>query len=103
MKTSGLTIKEAIESGRPFRHKDSNVWEFFKEYDRKLDLPLKGYSPNQLISCDWEIKAKDTFTREDVERAIEAYRRVAVKTYKAYFNTHHAHQVAMAAAEQEQQ
>lgn len=112
MKTTGLTLKEAVESGRPFRHKGWGIWHtkatfhetFFKQYvGGKLQSPSYNDGPlelKELFSSDWEIKSKDTFTREDVERALDKYAEVA-KRYGVH-NTHHAKEEAMAAAEQEQ-
>lgn len=46
-KTKGLTLKEAIDSGRPFKHKDWNV--FYETLGTICTI-------SRAISSDWEIK-----------------------------------------------
>lgn len=74
-----MNLKAAAESGKPFRHKS---WP-------KSDLIPPG-SPERMphiamdeaISDDWEIQQKETFSREDVEAAIE----VAVNEMRTHAN-----------------
>lgn len=69
-----MTLKEAVESGRPFKHKHSKLWEDrFADHDRRKDLAFNGYSPEQLVSNDWEILEKTSFTKEDLMRALTAF------------------------------
>lgn len=61
-----MTLKEACESGKPFRHK---TWGDFYTKEEAIRFE-KITSIDEAISDDWEIQQKETFTREDVERAV---------------------------------
>ena len=63
-----MTLSECVKSGKPFRHKNHSTW-----FDlMKCNFKPGEYELNELISDDWEIQQKETFTREDVERGIKA-------------------------------
>lgn len=54
MKTKGLTLKEAVESGYKFKHEYSSIWE--EPFVESLELrAIDGYELQQLISSEWEI------------------------------------------------
>jgi hypothetical protein len=62
MKTTGLTLAEAVSSGRPFKFKGDTVWTNAGE-NAMLRLSVA-------IATDWEIQPlppKQTWTREEVE------------------------------------
>ena len=61
-----MNLKQAVESGRPFRHKTQ-----IKTYWCTVGtFGSENYSLTDLVSSDWEIQQKETFTRKDVERAL---------------------------------
>lgn len=84
-----MTLKEAVESGKPFRHK-SWLPETHFEYAKDIS----GVALGEAISDEWEIQEKTSFTREDVERAV----RVGVEMSSAYFDRYEYKQEAIKAA-----
>lgn len=60
-----MTLKEACESGKPFRHKDWSVCSpWVEKVGEFINCPV-----SQLISDDWEIQEKTSYSKEDVIRA----------------------------------
>lgn len=103
-----MTLKEAVESGRPFRHKGDLDWCLWdKEEDHIIlkDSAIIATKKNpvfhpflsKLISDDWEIQQKETFTREDVERAVNMY--AGCRGYGNSQSHEDAYKAAMKAAE----
>jgi len=77
MKTTGLTLAEAVKSGRPFKH---FTWlsGVYVEHARAL---MAHASIHEALSSDWEIQPpppKQTWTREEVE----ALRKEILRDYK---------------------
>lgn len=62
-----MTLKEAIESRRPFRHKSFMHHAWYSAGD----IDTVNITMECAISDDWEIHEKQTFSRKDVERAID--------------------------------
>jgi hypothetical protein len=63
MKTTGLTLKEAVESGRPFGRKNDGCNAL-----TKAENPL--FSWQDVVAEDWQIEPlppKQIWTREEVE------------------------------------
>jgi hypothetical protein len=63
-KTTGLTLAEAVSSGRPFRHKSWSENRDFRRYDINCSISIA-----ESLSFDWEIQPlppKQTWTREEV-------------------------------------
>lgn len=73
-----MTLREAVKSDKPFRHKSWDMdyvgWVVVGE-SGEIEFPRKDQVLilSQAISDDWEIQQKTTFTRADIERAIETY------------------------------
>jgi hypothetical protein len=64
MKTTGLTLAEAVKSGRAFRNQRWNTDRDFRHYDNAY------VSVSEALSSEWEIQPlppKQTWTREEVE------------------------------------
>lgn len=89
-----MTLAEAVKSGKRFRHKNHSTWFDLNKCYFKPD----EYELNELISDDWEIQTKQTFTREDVERAC---RLVVCHLQRWPTDEHGAIREAMRAAEGE--
>lgn len=61
MKTKGLTLKEAIESGRPFKRAGWSRWaevrdnpeQFIVDFEDHLAVPL---GKADILATDWELK-----------------------------------------------
>lgn len=76
MKTTGLTIIEAIQSGLPFKREK---WEFYGKFITNLYFEFKNEDnkydsfslvPEDITAQDWQIKAPEgTITREKLEKA----------------------------------
>lgn len=84
-----MTLKEAIESGRLFRHRSGGIYQTYAlGYDTRIPI-------EQAISEALEIQEKQTLSREDIEHAIN----VALITYKKTCSHASAMLEAMKAAE----
>ena len=62
-----MTLQEALNTGRPFRHSASEVWEI---PNPPRHISFNGYSLEQIMSMDWQVKPKaekQTFTRREVD------------------------------------
>lgn len=82
-----MTLKEACESGKPFRHKHwtMGTWAYVSERgvaEFIKDGEFVALMPSHAISDDWEIQQKEHYTRADVERAILKLH----DTYKASYS-----------------
>lgn len=91
-----MTLAEAVKSGKPFRHKGwaSDTWANVNE--RGVVIFHSGgecWLTVDAISDDWMIQQKETFTRADVERAVD----VALSSRK--WNPLHIKEEAMKAAD----
>lgn len=65
MKTKNLSLKEAKESGKPYRCVHGSPWITPDKKDHYILI-------EHALSDNWEIKYKETYTLEDVEKAIRA-------------------------------
>lgn len=67
MKTKGLTIQEAIQSGLPFKRPNDLAWI---KNNRHKDIYSITLVPDDIIATDWEIKVPEvTITREKLAEA----------------------------------
>ena len=78
MKTKGLTIQEAIQSGLPFKRPHNSMYSVASDF--------KCFELDEVMAQDWELKVPEvTITREKLEQAF-------IKTYgvnslvSEYFN-----------------
>lgn len=82
MKTTGLTIQEAIQSGLPFKRENSNSYIFVHTVTSALfcengnDFLL---SKEDLLAQDWQIKPPEvTITRE---KLVDTYEKAYLSAY----------------------
>lgn len=66
MKTTGLSLKEAVDSGRKFKHKEWSV--FIKADDQLISIA-------EALSSDWMLEKKE-ISREDVVQVWQKMRQI---------------------------
>lgn len=97
MKTKGLSIQEAIQSGLPFKREK---WAFFGKFEANLYFSyydtVNNHNYNEsdiltiddLLATDWEIKVPEvTITRE---KLAEAWDKAYGNTNNIYLNAKHS-------------
>jgi hypothetical protein len=69
MKEIGMTIQEAIQSGKPFRRKMNN--KFFQAWNQPEWMTF-SFSVEDILATDWELKEeKIELTRDQVVHALD--------------------------------
>jgi hypothetical protein len=80
MKTTGLTLAEAVKSGRPFRR--TSTRSGWGSFITTKDSPLVNLREEDILAEDYELSPKQTWTREEVEAIKEKLNATLVTTYR---------------------
>lgn len=92
-RTKNLTLKEAADSGRPYKHRRWSNW-YTREESFDVDHTV---TVADAIASDWEIQQKESYSRQDVERAVK----MAIKLESLCKTDEHIMEEALAAADGE--